>query len=675
MNIQHKYAIALTFLCCCCTSSLLAQMGKVPVQNHRDNGINDAAYTINIKWYTQDLLYEQGVNIYRKKTNQDDWIKINEVPITKKDDVPSASYIQDDNLEAFVTLINGAKPSELQGLFLLNVLFKSFESDVYARFLGIQYDDSRVKRGHTYQYKVMKVVRDGEQLIGVSDTITAGKFEPIAPVQNVEIATKKRKIELNWLPEEDRFYAVNIYQGSTTTSQLVKINEQPVVISMSPDSSGEAVYPEVMYVDDSLQENTSYRYSLTGLDFFGNETRASPEVAVTLKDISPPAPPVGLKEKIQNPEVILYWQSPATEDLQGFNVYRSRKSEGPYQQVNSQTLSSSVTSYTDKAPSSGAYYYYVSSVDEAENEAPSEKVFAEIHDITAPSPPQNLSIVADTGRLTLTWQMNPEADLLGYLLFRTVTTNDPNQFVLLNAEPLLDTKFVEALPKNAKNSFLYKIVAVDSAYNRSAFSKIAVARMPDVTPPARPVIKSVALEEENLIITWENNIEEDILGYRVYRTEDSATAKYEQINTDLLPARTYRYTDRSTTPGIDYYYTLVALDSNNNESTRSKVYPVKGRTVPSKLVTFKNAKASFDKKGRKVDLSWKVNESEGLIGYVVYKRAGDQGKLSPATGLLRTAAFGDKKVSDNTQYHYEIRAYTDSGEVVKSKSLSLSINN
>ena len=673
MGTSYKYFIVLTLLFCASALSTFAQSGRVPVQNHADNGLPRSKYTISVKWYTPDLLHQQGVNVYRKEAGQNDWVKLNDTPIIKGDRLPPSSYLQDDNLEAFVTLVNGASASDLQGLFLLNVIFKSFESDEYAKFLGIQYDDSSVQKGRTYQYKVMKVVGSSEQLIGVSDTVTADKFEPVDPVQGVEIAVKKRKVEINWLPEENRFYAVNIYR-STINTPTIKVNDQPVVISMSQNAQGEATYPDVMYVDDSLQENVSYTYSLVGLDFFGNETRVSQELTANVRDVTPTAAPTGLREDIQNPNVILRWQNLATEDLQGFQVYRSRRSDGPYERVNPETLSASTSNYTDEGLVDGSYYYYVSSVDEAGNEAPSEKVFAEIHDIAAPSQPQGLSIAADTGQLVLSWQMNPEPDLLGYLLFRTVSKNNPDQYVLINSEPLSATRFEESLPKNAKNKFLYKIVAVDSAYNRSVPSEVAVARLPDITPPAPPIIERISSEEENLVIAWESNIEDDLLGYRIYRAEGSDTAQYQQINVDILPARTYRYTDRDITPGIDYYYALAALDSSNNESVRSQEYPARNNGAVYDPVAFKSAKANFNKRAKEVALRWKVDNDNQLVGFAVYRQQGDEGQLSPVTGLLKTNEFSDKQVSPDTRYYYEIRAYATTGEVVKSEKLSLSIS-
>lgn len=649
-----------------------AQSGKVLVQNEDKGGLAGLP-AIQIKWYSQALLYPSGVNVYRREKGERNWVKLNNAPVMKKAGLPQDAYQQDENLELFVSLVNEAKPSDLQGFVLLNIMIKSFESDLYSGFLGINYLDQQPLKGKAYQYKISKIAGSGEELIGISDFITAGKYEPEAPVKEVKVEVNKLTAEISWKPEDDRFYGVNIYRSSSSQPVAVKVNNRPVMISQSAEGSKTQKLPEVLYVDDSLQENEKYTYYLAGVGFFGKETAPSPAFTVTVSDVSPPPAPVNLKETIENPKVILNWENQLVADLSGTNVYRRPTSDGPFEKINKEVLPPPVVSFTDETPGSGGYYYYVASVDTAGNEAPSVKVFAEIHDISPPSKPEGLTAEADTGRIILKWKQNPEADLMGYLLFRTVDSNDKENFVLLNADPVITNQYTERLPFNAKNKFLYKVIAIDKAYNRSEPSEVAAVRMPDILPPEKPFIKTLREENENLVIEWTPNTDEDLLGYHVYRATGADSAVFNRLNIKLLAPGSFRYTDRSAEAGTDYFYTLQAVDSSGNTSAQSNIYAGR-RTAPEReREEFTSAKAAFHKKKKEVTLSWKMAEGNELLGYVIYKGEGDESSLQPLTGLLKSAGHTDREVSGGKSYYYEIRAYFPTGEITKSSLLTVDI--
>ena len=62
------------------------QDNRVLVENALNSTTNDP--TVLIKWYTKDLLYDEGINLYRKQKGTLIWIKINQSPIIKKENLP-----------------------------------------------------------------------------------------------------------------------------------------------------------------------------------------------------------------------------------------------------------------------------------------------------------------------------------------------------------------------------------------------------------------------------------------------------------------------------------------------------------------------------------------------------------------------------------------------------------
>ena len=406
----------------------------------RNASVVNGKQTISVKWYTKELIYPEGVNVYRKEPNGR-WQKLNSKPIKKLDSLPASEYTKDADLHFFVPFINHAKKEDLQGIFMINVLVKSFQSEAFSRFLGIQFEDTTAKAGRSYIYKVHKITGTTDALIGEILGITGGQESIEDPLKNITLVVDTSKVKIKWSIEEQRFYAANVYR-ETENKEWKKLNNLPVMISKFQDSLGKLQYPKVFYLDDSLKPGT-YTYQLTGIDFFGKESKRSQTYTVSVKDITPPPAPMSLKHTTNNLEVTLTWKNQTALDFKGLNVYRSIKSDGPFIKLNPALLPNNTETYKDNVAKSGPYYYYVSSVDTAGNEGKSYPRFAEVHDIVPPAKPIDVTAKADTGKIILSWQKNKESDLAGYLIYRTINKNDVNNFVLLNANVLKENTYTD----------------------------------------------------------------------------------------------------------------------------------------------------------------------------------------------------------------------------------------
>jgi len=85
-------------------------------------------------------------------------------------------------------------------------------------------------------------------------------------------------------------------------------------------------------------------------------------------DVTPPGAPTGLVATPSTELVDLSWNANSESDLDGYNVYRSTTSGGPYTKVNGGLLSTA--SYTDTGLTSGTtYHYVVTAVDTSANES------------------------------------------------------------------------------------------------------------------------------------------------------------------------------------------------------------------------------------------------------------------------------------------------------------------
>jgi hypothetical protein len=106
----------------------------------------------------------------------------------------------------------------------------------------------------------------------------------------------------------------------------------------------------------------------------------------------------------------------------------------------------------------------------------------------------------------------------------------------------------------------------------SSDSPLAIVTPKDTFPPAAPqgivaaiqpgtTPGSVAVE-----LSWSINVESDLAGYRVYRSEQEGE-RGAPLTPQLLPSPAYR--DNSVQYGQRYWYTVTAVDRSGNESAPS----------------------------------------------------------------------------------------------------------
>ena len=111
----------------------------------------------------------------------------------------------------------------------------------------------------------------------------------------------------------------------------------------------------------------------------------------------------------------------------------------------------------------------------------------------------------------------------------------------------------------------------------SGDSPPAIVTPRDTFPPAAPqnvvaaILPGAMAGSVVVDLSWSINLETDLAGYRVYRSEQQDT-KGALIAPDLLLAPTYR--DTSVEPGRRYWYSVTAVDHAGNESEASSAVAV-----------------------------------------------------------------------------------------------------
>jgi fibronectin type 3 domain-containing protein len=450
----------------------------------------------------------------------------------------------------------------------------------------------------------------------------------------------------------------NIYREGT------KLNKEPIYVF---DMGTKPAY----LFADSLGTEGTYNYSYTGLDAFNNESPASASVSISFE--SPNMPPRPLNVTYDgNSQLSLFWKVNSTASFKGFNIYRADDVKGQFVKINSSLIPSTDTSYVDNtAELNKKYFYYVSSEGSPGFTNNSSVIAAVSADYSKPSAPENLTAVSDSVKVQLTWNKSNSSNVIGYKVYRNVRGNE-NEFILLTPLPVKETSYTDTLSKGALNDFYYKVVALNQKYMNSDYSQPVTVKLKDVVPPSVPLISNISIENNAVVLNWIPQFESDLAGYKIYRSEDSASGFTEISN----PAKGINsFKDNSVTANKTYYYKISSADISGNISTQSDLSMITLGSGDAQVPSIK-INISYNKAANSVDVSWEnaPAASSQVKGYLVMRRDGEDEFSYSASEVIIALNFSDTNIETPAKYNYSIKIIYDNGDVVTTPEQSIETN-
>lgn len=168
--------------------------------------------------------------------------------------------------------------------------------------------------------------------------------------------------------------------------------------------------------------------------------------------------------------------------------------------------------------------------------------------------------VGDGASVMIEWAPAAELDIVGYEVFWGTESGN-----------FTESQYVEGAESSSaliagltENTVYYVIVVADDLDGYQSFVATEIAVTPRVVPSApqgvtaTPVLSGVQID-------WEENMELDVAGYRVYRRSEGSSL-FDSLTTDLVTDLTY--TDAQLAAGT-YYYAIRAFDEEENASQMS----------------------------------------------------------------------------------------------------------
>ena len=207
-----------------------------------------------------------------------------------------------------------------------------------------------------------------------------------------------------------------------------------------------------------------------------------------------------------------------------------------------------------------------------------------------PAPIASVEARVTESAIELTWPVpaataagEPVTTISSYKIYRSEThpadAGAPPQDLLqgkLEAHPALlassETNSFRDASMVFDHTYVYlvrSVIQVEGKELESSDSQTVTVTPRDTFPPAAPqglvaaVLPGATSGTLLVDLSWSINLETDLAGYHVYRSEQEGT-RGQLVTPDLLPTPAVR--DTSVEPGHRYWYTVTAVDRAGNES-------------------------------------------------------------------------------------------------------------
>ena len=541
--------------------------------------------------------------------------------------------------------------------------FTSVTSDTLFTTGQTTYVDSLVTTDQVYFYKVQTVVQDPNLGLLRSDPSTfidgqalADQSAPGAPSDLIVSLdeTDFQRVMLSWTaPVTDRngneltgLASFEIYRSRDNNTSFA------LVATVSSD--------QMSFVDTSVELLTTYFYAIRAVDQAGNAGPRSQPISVTTKGF---AIPRNVQAAAGEQKITLTWAANTEPELTGYEILRYTD---PTHETPDKTFSSVLTTYVDTPVTADQpFVYRVRAVGTAnvksELSAPISAQALESAPVLAA--PRNVQARGGINQITITWSANTEAELTGY---RVMRYTDPAQIEADATFMTVQTTYVDS-PLVAEQTYVYRVQAVGTNNEESERSLYASAQALESAPVlAAPRNVQARGGINQITITWSDNTEAELTGYRVLRYTDPAQTEADATFTTVQTT----YVDSPLVAEQTYVYRVQAVGTNNEESERSLYASAtvsadqSAPGAPSDLIV------SLDETDfQRVMLSWTAptrdsngNELTGLASFEIYRsRESNASFALIATVSSDQASYEDTSVELLTTYFYAIRAVDQAG--------------
>jgi fibronectin type 3 domain-containing protein len=200
--------------------------------------------------------------------------------------------------------------------------------------------------------------------------------------------------------------------------------------------------------------------------------------------------PSSLAAEVSQEAITLRWSAPTVNidqstplNILGYYVYRSTSEQEPAKLLN--TTPVLTATYADEFFEFGKqYFYFVRAVSAGADATPLESdesniVSVKPVDTFSPSPPAAITLAAGQNVISIFFAVNPEKDIAGYRIYRSIDPNLPKSEWMQLTTDLLQTNTFQDDRVEPGKTYNYYLTATDTSGNVSAPSDVVSEKAPE----------------------------------------------------------------------------------------------------------------------------------------------------------------------------------------------------
>ena len=255
--------------------------------------------------------------------------------------------------------------------------------------------------------------------------------------------------------------------------------------------------------------------------------------------------------------------------------------------------------------------------------------------------------------------------LTGYNVYRK--KDERGEGIQLNTGvlPISDTIFVDPSPWTV--GFYYtELIDINGNTYESVYTMI---QLDDDEPPAIPSGLNGSISDDGQVeISWTENTEPDLVGYKVY-TSNEENGTYTEVTSTHVKENQYSYFITTNTLAEDIFYKVLAFDNRDNYSDMSAPLTLArpDHIPPSAPLLYK-----LVGKNNGIELGWELSQDEDVVIHYVQRKKITASKWenvliiddnNPAPtppsgqqGMNTTSWIDDDEHLEPGWYHYRIVA-------------------
>lgn len=328
------------------------------------------------------------------------------------------------------------------------------------------------------------------------------------------------------------------------------------------------------YLDKDLDANSKYGYKISVYTKNGFESRASNSVNIfTLPNLKS----VSLIQTISNlpRQIKILWRPHTNPRVSKYIIERTSPSEPKWKKIATVDNRYNVEYIDAELGDNKIFTYRIKSVtfDDIVSE-PSQMSTA----TTKALPDQIKALEATTAlpkKIQLSWVKSETKDVVSYNIYRSNSAT--GSFTKIAKAPIEHNRYDDVISEDGKIYF-YKITTVDKDNLESKIEDISPTMGSTLNVPKMPHITLAQIQGNKMILNWEPG-DDRTISYNIYKvTKESWSSSKEELIPNISELR---YEDSNVVRGVEYKYSIQAIDKNGLLSAKTQEVTAK---LP-KLVT------------------------------------------------------------------------------------------